>query len=213
MTIATAEFTTTPEAARRAFLEYKQAVEAGSDDPGDKTLVKSYRAICKGKRLIDLNETMRLAGLNDDGSPKLAIVRADAKLCWAAWSYSHRRMHFGATEQSVRDWGRGRRVRITIEPQSLPLPTGKYWDGHGWRIRRDWSGRAVVPTIPPRFRPKHHLRNYHILWEADWERVPIDPILLKRIDGPIYAVMAQWDLTPLERTVLGHRLREDGVLL
>jgi hypothetical protein len=46
------------------------------------------------------------------------------------------------------------------------------------------------------------LSNYHILWEADWEDAPVDPILLKQIDGNFFAVIAQWDLTNVERMVL-----------
>jgi hypothetical protein len=33
-------------------------------------------------------------------------------------------------------------------------------------------------------------------------------MLLKHITGPLYAVLATWDLTPLEQAVLGQRLLE-----
>ena len=45
-----------------------------------------------------------------------------------------------------------------------------------------------------------------ILWEAEWETVPRDPLLLRHLAGGLYAVMASWDLTPLERAVLKGRL-------
>lgn len=66
---------------------------------------------------------------------------------------------------------------------------------------------AVVPLIPPHLRPaKTALDKFHILWEADWKRTPPrDPMLLKRVSGQLFAVVATWDLTEMERTVLGQR--------
>lgn len=45
-----------------------------------------------------------------------------------------------------------------------------------------------------------------ILWEAEWQAVPPkDPALLRHLGGDLYAVVAVWDLTELERAVLGGR--------
>lgn len=38
------------------------------------------------------------------------------------------------------------------------------------------------------------------------EYLKSDPALLKHIGGDLYAVLATWDLTELERSVLGGRL-------
>jgi hypothetical protein len=48
------------------------------------------------------------------------------------------------------------------------------------------------------------LRHYVTLFEVDqWEPVPpTDPALLKHIAGDLYAVLAVWDLTELERAVI-----------
>lgn len=65
----------------------------------------------------------------------------------------------------------------------------------------------MVPSVPVWLRPEGHLSEYHILWEAEWEVAPpVDPILLKYVSGPMYAVIAQWDLTPVERAVLEGRI-------
>ena len=53
-----------------------------------------------------------------------------------------------------------------------------------YQARKDLPGlghyKAMVPTIPVHLRPKGDLKNYHILWEAEWEAaVPVDPILLR----------------------------------
>ena len=78
--------------------------------------------------------------------------------------------------------------------------------------RRPWPWwgdmRAMVPPIPPALRPPYKLGNYAILWEATWEKVPRppgDPALLRHIGGDLYAVLAIWDLTDLERAVLAGR--------
>lgn len=43
----------------------------------------------------------------------------------------------------------------------------------------------------------------------DWQRTPqppgTDPALLKHVGGDLWAVLATWDLTPLEAAVLGQR--------
>jgi hypothetical protein len=62
---------------------------------------------------------------------------------------------------------------------------------------------ALVPTVPPHLRPDD-LRKFYILWEAEWDRSPpVDPLLLSRVNQTMFAVVAQWDLTPLEQKVLG----------
>ena len=69
--------------------------------------------------------------------------------------------------------------------------------------------KAIVPTVPPRFRPSASLSNYHILFEAEWDMIaPRDPALLKHIGGDLYAVLAVWDLTEVERAVLQQRVSQ-----
>ena len=68
------------------------------------------------------------------------------------------------------------------------------------------TSKAVVPSIPPRLRPKIAYSNLHILWEAEWETVPTDPMLLRHLDGALYVVLAVWDLTDLEKAVLKRAL-------
>ena len=81
------------------------------------------------------------------------------------------------------------------------------FEGSTWASFTSASARrAMVPLVPPPLRPAHALRNYHVLWEADWQQAPpADPALLKHIGGDLYAVLAIWDLTELERAVLAGR--------
>ncbi|OWK42111.1 hypothetical protein FRUB_04189 [Fimbriiglobus ruber] len=68
--------------------------------------------------------------------------------------------------------------------------------------------------IPLDVRPKPGIpENACILWEVEqWadhrlDVAPdIDPYLLKHITGSLYAVIAEWDLTELERSILRGRI-------
>jgi len=72
---------------------------------------------------------------------------------------------------------------------------------------REVNGRAMVPSIPPSLRPPHSFASYYILWEAVWEPIaPRDPMLLRPLGNNLYAVVAVWDLTDLERAVLNARI-------
>jgi len=59
------------------------------------------------------------------------------------------------------------------------------------------------PHIPPALRPKINLKNFHILFEVQsWEEYPVDPFLLRRIQGNLFLIIAEWELTPLEASLL-----------
>jgi hypothetical protein len=47
-----------------------------------KDLMAVYGHLKHGKKIIDVYESFRKAGLNSDGDPKLAICRADSKQCY-----------------------------------------------------------------------------------------------------------------------------------
>lgn len=163
-------------------------------DAEDRATVEMLKVLAEGRQILDVVESMRMAGCKPDGTPVLAIARADQEWCYCRSSGDdflfgqryHERHHS--------------RLTIAIPKTSLPFCTV----GSGAKGAR-WEIRAVVPTIPPHLRPAASLRHFHILWEADWHAVPRDPILLRRIRGHQYAVIAQWDLTEAERLVLSSR--------
>lgn len=186
--------------AHNAFRQYQALVkERVESDPAAKVgpratredvmLYRALRALIRGKQVIDLNATMQRAGTFPDGLPKLAIGRAD-------WPFVHCFWFEGKHVFSTRDssWGRRRRGETHVRIQ-MPGSAGRP------------SGKAQTPLIPPSLRPKGSLEGYHILWEAVWERQPpVDPLLLKHIDGPFYVVLGAWNLTPMEQAVLRARL-------
>lgn len=185
--------------AREAFLDYRKAVRE-RHNAEDEQIMRGYRELARGRQLIQLSDTIVAGGTVErtwrswDNRtwkatlPALAVMRADAPECW---------LETGAQRVSFTPerWYRGRKDRLTV--RGLDVSVGE----------ADW--KAMVPIVPPALRPKAMLSNYHILWEADWTkevvRPPRDPALLRRIGGDLFAVVAIWDLTDLERAVLAGR--------
>lgn len=182
-------------AARRAFLEYRDAFrEQGRRI--DAELMRGYRELAAGKQLIRLSETISQGGADELGRPRLAVARADEQRV-EFWRAIDGRLQFSPPGQA-----RASSRRFTYPAGTLPVwEVGKPTDWWGWS--------ADVPLIPPRFRPPFQLANYTLLWEALWRqtrtRAALDPALLRHIGGDLFAVLAVWDLTPLERAVLESR--------
>jgi hypothetical protein len=178
-----------PEIARELWRKYQthRAYQA----PHDAEIAAIYKRIAQGKTVIRALESIKSAGVDEKGLPRLAIARADQALCY--WHAD------GSTRSfSGQRWG-------IWKHKSLRSPT----------IRINWPDaprqrdvcEAVVPIIPVHLRPKRGLANYHILWEAEWtKRYPVDPYLLRRFGGDAWLVVAAWDLTDVERAVMSSRL-------
>jgi hypothetical protein len=171
--------------AHDAFLDYRRA---------------GYRQLAKGTPVISLRDAMagamRAGAFTAQGLPSLAVTRADAR--WCHLRVSRRDMQF-----SPEPWPRGGRSEPSGVMQFDFTPP------EGTTLPWSWEMRAIVPIVPPALRPAGALSGYHVLWEVErWEKVPRppgDPALLKRIGGDLYAVVAVWDLTELERAVLAGR--------
>jgi hypothetical protein len=100
-------------------------------------------------------------------------------------------------------------ARIEHVEAAVPKPNAlARTTSDGWRVWHD--GYARVPMIPANVRPKTGAeQDWYILWEvekwADNQRsiIPdLDPYLLKHLGGSLYAVLAEWDLTDLERSIM-----------
>lgn len=181
--------------AREKMAEYLRAVRERHNTE-DATILAGYRALSRGCQLIDLHETLRQGGVNSVNHPKLAICRADSQWCWFDASRSVRGRATYSIDRFAYD---GHTRKFVAVPRTL--------FGPNYELHQ--TIHALVPSIPPSLRPKGSLDKYHILWEARWEAIaPRDPALLRHIAGPLYAVLATWDLTELERAVLGLRLQE-----
>lgn len=154
---------------------------------GDQRITKAFRAIARGEKVIDLYKTMEMAGIDAQGRPMLAIARSDAKACRGlAWSGSER------VEFRSEGIGSGRLNCTTTVPVSFV---------QGCKV---FDSRARVPTVPPIYR-RSNPEKYLILFEAAWQAVTKDPMLLEPLGGALYRVVAAWDLTPVEQVVLRGR--------
>lgn len=150
--------------------------------PQDQLIARAFRAIARGGKVIDLYESMRLAGCDSQGRPELAIVRADATSVRGAY-WGRDGVTFVANK--------GRHDTVSVPESFFPG-------------LRKFDARATVPIIPPPYR-KYKIENYMILFDAAWENVTGDPILLEPLGGALYKVVATWDLTPIEQAVLRGR--------
>jgi hypothetical protein len=178
--------------ARELFRKYKEHQHYST--PVDLEIQRVYDAIAKGRVVVRALASIAAAGLGDDGLPKLAIVRADAKKC-ALYLNSN-----GGARFAVNDYQPDRNRRCYID-----MPAGSFPDSPGKRHRHY---HAQVPIVPIHQRPKRALENYQILFEAEWRPIPPrDPLLLRRVgQADLWIVLAAWDLTEIERTVLAGRI-------
>lgn len=192
--------------AKRLYREYK--ANRHFDSKMDAEITRAYQLISQGKMVIDARRSITEAGLGDDGRPKLAICPATAKVCFLEMlggndSAANRKM---AWRFSAHQWPRTPSQYISVPtPVRSPLFDARV----SWNrdvLVSSVAAKAQVPIIPARHRPKAP-QHYHILWEADWVGVPVDPLLLRRIGkSDMWLVVAAWDLTEVERAAMSSRL-------
>lgn len=171
---------------------------------------RAYRELAKGTPLLDPIVAIREAGWREDGRPKLAIGRADLR--FVLWSYGDTsRWWDGATKSYHGSWA-PMTWRFVANHEKRPDSSKRR--GDTFRLEgvtgeppcQPRNGVAMIPMVPPDVIPARgcDLSRHFILWEVeDWDAAPpVDPILLRPIGGDLYAVVAQWNLTELERAII-----------
>lgn len=190
--------------ARAKFREYRSLVRERLTAE-DEQIMAGYKAIVRGQRVISLRQAISNGGTFNTGRPRIAVARATASICWLEERTADGAVTF--TTNPNRHTSNRRDV--------CRFPVGTLPDLEGeqkpFRLSSSHFGlKAIVPPIPPAYRPARGLHLYDILWEVPkWERVPNapgDPALIRKIGGDLYAVVAQWDLTELERLVINSRV-------
>ena len=176
---------------------------AAKDNPGhvtaqDRAIMRALKVGKRGGRLIDVNHALSAGGVNLAGYPQLAIARAHVSSClWepgfsgstagGGWYY------YGTDRQASRN-------DFTSHPQWTDrviwrVPNGTYPDAK--RINR--PVRAMLPLIPLPLRPNDQLKNYFVLWEANWHpEPPRDPYLLRPLTGSLMEIVSEWDVSDIE---------------
>lgn len=166
-------------------------------EPIDDAIRRAYQLIAQGRMVIRALESVKAAGLNAQGWPKLGLCRADIEKCHVTLWLN------GGARMGENRWSR-------VRSKCIDFPSGTFSGVRPyttkWQSSHDAEG--IVPLVPIHLRPKRALENYHVLWEAEWTRVvPRDPMLLRRIGkGDMWLVVAAWDLTPVEQAALATRL-------
>lgn len=182
MDVQSLSSTITPEDAVIALGEY--TAHRDILDRRDLEIARIYRAISKGQTVISVNDAIVGGGVDELGRPRLAIMRADQKQVQCNAGYADTVTFTNEFRSLAQDWH-----------FEIPWPNRTV-------TCKSWRLAAQLPRIPPQHRPTKPLGDYHILWEADWTAIPRDPYLLKRIGKDAWVVLAAWDLTDVEMSVL-----------
>lgn len=158
---------------------------------------KGYAALAQGRPLLNLSDAFNSVGVGEDGRPRLAIARADRTQVGMYTSWRESNTLIFDTRQRGNSFYRG--TLLLSVPVNYPTGPIK-------------SGFSLVPMVPADVRPNGDLRNYFVLWEVEqWASQWItavpdrDPYLLQHLAGDLYIVVAEWDLTELERAIMSGR--------
>lgn len=207
------------------FNEYKSALRV-SRSQHDRMMKAVYGALAEGLGVINPRAAIIKAGIDAEGYPKLAISRADQPTVFFRRSNNEQDAYFSAYSgrylSAQNKSAQASRLQFQFPSATLPAVEPKRvvqaaGTPHQWTTRvfpdRYFSiVKATVPIVPPEHRPADFdLPQYCTLWEVEkWEalprpqRAPGDPMLLKPLaQTGLYAVMAHWDLTDIEKMVLG----------
>lgn len=166
----------------------------------DEAALRAYRQLAKDEGalgIVSLRAVIERGGQHENGMPRLAVARADTERVYAEVGWDGG-VHFADTQWRVRN---ARSLRMVgTAGLHLQFPAGTL---EAPPKRLTVRGETLVPLIPPQYRPKK-LRTHHVLFEVDeWRAVaPVDPALLKHLGGDLWAVLAVWDLTEVERLAL-----------
>ncbi len=175
-------------------------------------LQEGYAALASGTPLIDVEDVIRNAPVDEKARPRFAIARADRRQVRVWWPHGETICHY-LTTTDFRFDGRWPELARTVD-------MGRE---HNYQKVSEWRpgdgpqptavvGYALVPMVPPDVRPSGQLRGWYVLWEVEqWSDKSLgaqpdrDPYLLKHLGGSLYSVIATWDLTDLERAIMRGR--------
>lgn len=196
-----------PDVAREKLRHFRTNRHADAEEVYRSAAI-AYEALAEGTPLLLLSQAIRAGGYFPDMRPKLAVARADRREVWFHWRghQTTARYFAGAFGRSLPANAASLEIHVDMGREH-----GVVYEGQPFpATQRTVHGYALVPMVPADVRPRHgQLREWFVLWEVgkwfDHPKnlpVPHDPLLLKSLGGDLYAVLAQWDLTEIERLVL-----------
>lgn len=189
----------------RLYSEQAKRIEA---PPYVKELRRAYWHLRKGKQAIDVLAALQVTGLNSEGNPKLAIAKADHKTVqFEKCRHGNLVFYSSPTVQSNASW--------SLRCKVLATPTGVFPDWPSQSGAPHWGiinrrANAPIPIVPASILSrcrKADVSGLYILWEVEeWKPIPpTDPILLMRLSKYLFTVIGQWNLTPLEKSIMRAR--------
>jgi hypothetical protein len=185
------------ERATREYLKYLKLCKTRKDQQFE-DLKKLYYQLSKGKKIIDIFEAFKFAGLNEKEEPRLAIARANLK------EISFKKLGNGSGEFRESTWNYNKSdVHL---PEGI-FPNFKLKEGSTWDIKEPQTLKTKIPIICGKNIPsKEDLKNYFVLWEVEkWDIPPKDPFLLKRVTKNLFIIIDKWNLTKLEQALVSGR--------
>lgn len=209
----TAEVLTMPSSEALTLFRQYAAAARTSRRKQDAAIRDVFHALSEGRGVINITNAIKQAGVySKNGHPKLAVLRANEPEVF------FRRFANGAGIFGCRAYlARGRNAEAQRQLRQYDLPEGTLttWDNipreerpHSYQPHDYYEmHRAPAPVIPPQHRPPDSLSKFLLMWHVEeWKRVaPVDPMLLlpmETVPG-MAVVVAHWDLTPVERAVMG----------
>jgi len=183
------------EKARKEYKKYLEILKERKEQHLQ-DLKKLYYHLKDNHKIIDVYEALRFVGLNNKQEPRLAIVRADAKLCYFH-KEDNNKGFFSFDDYNSHSY----KFNVNLPSNIFKIN----WKRDRWSIKNR-SLQTKVPIVPANCMPKGNLKEYYLLWEVDkWENIPNDPILLKRITKNLFAIIKTWKLSKLEKALIAGR--------
>jgi len=190
------------EEAKKHYQEYLEATKVRKEKYVEE-LKNLYRYLSQGAKVLDVYEAFKQSGVNDTGEPKLGIAPAS----WKQITFVKQELGAGVFCKD-----RGSREKS----EAVALPSKTFPDWKVVKAPTEWNpGRTEiirenittkVPLIPATLLPESQsLNGYYILFEVEeWNEIPVarDPYLLKRINANAFVVLAEWDVTEVELSVM-----------
>lgn len=190
------------EEAKERLKAYRRQLHRKADAEFE-AIAAGYEELAKGRRLIDVETALQACPRDAKGRPRLAIARSDRREV-RYWRRTGEDV-FGA-DAFASAWSNAGRGSSSLRRRfRVPLPSSQPSIEDGY---------AMVPLVPPdalEAAGNPSLRKCYTLWEVEqWqEKTRVlpdrDPFLMQHLGGPLYVVLAEWNLTDLERAVMTGR--------
>lgn len=177
-----------------AYEKWKAYVAACKTNPSstNEDMKKVYNQLKSGRKVVDIFKVIQRGGVNHEYEPRLAVGRANHTMIYCDY-YTNGSLRYVHHDE----WWR----HTSKKDVSLPIDTLPRYDG----VAKTFS--CAIPTAPANLQPKKMTADYYVLWEVEkWDAMPDrDPYLLRRITPNMFVIVAAWELTDLEISVISGR--------